>query len=99
MKIVVFDELDKNFTKGYEVASVDNSDHDANVAILDINTIFDYEDKKLDVSTDGFKSIAIIDDPSDFDAFKNFGITAWIKRDSLEQLPKLLDEIQTRISA
>ena len=46
---------------------------------------------------DKFTSISIIDDPDDYDAFKNFGIDAWIKRDELAQLPNLLGDIKTKM--
>jgi len=100
MKIVTFENLSESLTADHEVCFVENDcGDDADVAIIDINTIFDYEEKKLSLCKDNFTSIAIIDDPSDFDAFKNFGITAWIKREEIEQLPNLLSEVQTRMSA
>ena len=71
---------------------------DADVIILDINSIFEYEEKKHEACKKDFTSIAIIDDPSDYDAFKNFGITAWIKRADLSKLTELLNEIKTRMS-
>ena len=98
MKIVTFDDLDEKYTAGYEVCFVHSGcSGDADVVILDINTIFDYEEKKLTLCKEDFTSIAIIDDSSDFDAFKNFGITAWIKREDLDALPKLLGEIKNRM--
>jgi len=100
MKIVTFENLDESLTTGHEVCFVEeNCGDDADVAIIDINTIFDYEEKKLSLCKNSFTSIAVIDDPSDFDAFKNFGITAWIKREDIDQLPNLLSEVQTRMSA
>ena len=99
MKIVTFDDIDEKFTAGFEVCFIHSgcgSDHD--VAILDINSIFDYEEKKLSVCKENFMSIAIIDDPSDFDAFKNFGINAWIRREDLNELPVLLNEVKKRLS-
>lgn len=96
MKITSFDDVE---AQGYDICFFHSGcDGDADVIILDINTIFDYEEKKHDACKKDFTSIAIIDDPSDYDAFKNFGITAWIKRDDLSKLPELLDEVKNRMS-
>lgn len=96
MKITSFDDVE---AKGFDICFFHSGcDGDADVVILDINTIFDYEEKKHDACKDKFTSIAIIDDPSDYDAFKNFGITAWIKRENIEQLPELLGEVKKRMS-
>ena len=98
MKIVTFEDIDESLTKGYDVCFVHSGcDGDADVVIIDINTIFDYEEKKLSLCKENYTSVAIIDDPSDFDAFKNFGITAWIKRDDLSDLPNLLADIKVRM--
>jgi hypothetical protein len=95
MKITSFEDVS---AQGYEICFIHSGcNNDADVIILDINSIFDYEEKKHDVCKKDFISIAIIDDPSDFDAFKNFGITAWIKRDDISKLHELLDEIKKRM--
>ncbi len=97
MKIASFEDVE---AQGYEICFIHSGcDGDADVVILDINSIFDYEEKKHDICKDKFTSIAIIDDPSDYDAFKNFGITAWIKRDDVGKLSELLDEVQRREAA
>ncbi len=100
MKIVTFDDLDEKYTLGYDVCFIHSGcgEADADVVILDINSIFDYEEKKLSICKEKYTSIAIIDDASDFDAFKNFGIKAWIKRENLSDLPNLLGEIKKRMS-
>ncbi len=96
MKITSFDDVE---AQGYDICFFHSGcDGDADVIILDINTIFDYEEKKHDACKKDFTSIAIIDDPSDYDAFKNFGITAWIKREDITKLPELLDEVKKRMS-
>ena len=96
MKITSFDDVE---AQGYDICFFHSGcDGDADVIILDINTIFDYEEKKHDACKKDFTSIAIIDDPSDYDAFKNFGITAWIKREDIIKLPELLDEVKKRMS-
>ena len=49
----------------------------------------------LSVVTD--VSIAVIDDESDYDAFKNFGIDAWIKRDDINQLNGIINLVNKRL--
>ena len=96
MKITSFEDVQ---AEGFDICFIHSGcDSDADVIILDINSIFDYEEKKHDACKENFTSLAIIDDPSDYDAFKNFGITSWIKRDDLSKLPELLDEIKKRMS-
>lgn len=95
MKITSFEDIE---AKGYNICFIHSGcEGDADVIILDINSIFDYEEKKHEACKKTYTSIAIIDDPSDYDAFKNFGINAWIKRDDLAKLPELLDEIKNRM--
>ena len=95
MKITSFEDVE---AKGYEICFIHSGcDGDADVILLDINSIFDYEEKKHEACKDKFTSIAVIDDPSDYDAFKNFGITAWIKRENMDKLHELLDEIKKRM--
>ncbi|MBD3841383.1 MAG: hypothetical protein IE909_05775 [Campylobacterales bacterium] len=96
MKITSFEDVE---AQGFEVCFYHSGcDGEADVVILDINSIFDYEEKKHEICKKNFTSVAIIDDPSDYDAFKNFGITAWIKRENIDTLPELLDEIKNRMS-
>jgi len=95
MKIISFEDIEAS---GYEICFIHSGvEGKADVIILDINSIFDYEEKKHEVCNEKFTSIAIIDDPSDYDAFKNFGITSWIKRDDLSKLPELLTAIKTKM--
>ena len=95
MNVVSFDDVEAH---GYEICFVHSGcGQKADVIILDINSIFDYEEKKHDLCNEKYTSVAIIDDPSDFDAFKNFGIDAWIKREDISQLNGLLDEIKKRM--
>ena len=95
MRIVSFEDVEAT---GYEICFVHSGcDNKADAIILDINSIFDYEEKKHDLGAEKYTSVAIIDDPSDFDAFKNFGIGAWIKREDISQLNGLLNEIKKRM--
>jgi hypothetical protein len=97
MKITSFEDVE---AQGYEICFIHSGcTEKADVIILDINSIFDYEEKKHDTCKEKYTSVAIIDDPTDYDAFKNFGITAWVKRDDIAKLPELLDEIKNRMAA
>ncbi len=96
MKITSFEDVQ---AEGFDICFIHSGcDADADVIILDINSIFDYEEKKHTACKDVYTSVAVIDDPSDYDAFKNFGITSWIKRADLDKLPELLTEIKKRMS-
>lgn len=68
----------------------------AEIALLDINTIFDFEENKGNACAEKYVSIAILDDQSDYDAFKNFGIDAWIKSDDLKDLNALINLVEKR---
>jgi len=95
MKITSFEDVE---AAGYDICFFHSGcEGDADVIILDINSIFDYEEKKHEACKKDFTSIAIIDEQSDYDAFKNFGITAWIKRENLDKLSELLDEVKKRM--
>lgn len=100
MNIVTFDDKieDSLIDSRHQVAHFHSGcePKSADVAILDIATIFDYEEKKHDACKDKFISIAVIDDPSDYDAFKNFGIDAWIKRDNINELNGILNLVEKR---
>ncbi|QOG12978.1 hypothetical protein [Arcobacter sp. FWKO B] len=99
MNIVTFGEIeDKYIGSKHNVTHFHSGceDQSADVAIIDINTIFDYEENKTHACKDKYVSVAIIDDESDYDAFKNFGIDAWIQRDELGELNSLLNLIEKR---
>ncbi|WP_419769624.1 MAG: hypothetical protein ACNI3C_09790 [Candidatus Marinarcus sp.] len=99
MNIVTFCDIDKGLLDSKNTLEVFGQGHtgEANVVILDINSIFDYEENKADACADEFVSIAIIDDESDYDAFKNFGIDAWIKRRDIDKLNEIVDLVQQRL--
>ncbi len=69
---------------------------DADIALIDINTIFDFEENKGVACKDKYTSLAIIDDESDYDAFKNFGIDAWIKREDLTDINGIINLIEKK---
>ncbi len=99
MKIVTFIEIDESLIdKKHTVCHYesDNLLENANIAILDIDTIFEFEENKSNMCADNFVSVAIIEDDSDYDAFKNFGIDTWIKKTDLGDLNSLLNLIEKR---
>ncbi len=62
----------------------------ADIAIIDIQNLF-LSMKRINISVckEKFVSIAVIEDESDYDAFKNFGIDAWIKYSDISQINNL----------
>ena len=98
MKIVTFNEIEDSLIDSKHTVEhfQSGSSADAQVAILDINTIFDFEENKSSACSEKYISIAILEDDSDYDAFKNFGIDAWIKADDLKELNSLLNLIEKR---
>lgn len=98
MKIITFEEIGDNVIDGkHEVSYFHSGPTEENkIAILGINTIFEYEENKHAVCDHKFVSIAIIDEQSDYDAFKNFGIDAWIKREDLKEINGLINLLEKR---
>jgi len=97
MKIVSFAQIKKCVINSrHTIEEFQNRvSGDAQIVIMDINSIFDFEENKHKVCTSDFKSIAIVDD-DDFEVFKNFGIDAWIKGSDLNDLNSLLNLIEKR---
>ena len=99
MKIVTFFEIDDSvFGDKHEVEYFENCSGDASVAVIDITSIFDFEENKGNTCGDNFVSIAVIDDTDDYDAFKNFGIDAWIKHEDISKIGELIDILEKRYS-
>ncbi len=98
MKLVTFYDIDDSLIDSKHSVSYfqNSSSGDAQIAILDINTIFDFEENKLTVCAKEFISIAVLEDDSDYEAFKNFGIDAWIKSADLSEINSLLNLIEKR---
>lgn len=99
MKIVTFYEIDDSlFDSKFTVESfLSGSTGDADVAIIGIDTIFEFEENKGKVCKDKFVSIAVIEDETDYDAFKNFGIDAWIKVSDLPKINNILNLVNKRL--
>ncbi len=97
MNIVTFREIDASSLADHSVENFDaSSQTKADIVILDINTIFDFEENKGNITSESYVSIAIVDDDSDYDAFKNFGIDAWIKASDLDQLNNIVELVIKR---
>lgn len=98
MKIVTFEDIDDAlFDDKHEVSYFHSGPtSDNKIAILGINTIFEYEENKSAVCANKFVSIAIIDEQGDYEAFKNFGIDAWIKREELQDINSLINLLEKR---
>ena len=98
MKIVTFNEVDPSFIDDKHTVEHFHSGctGDAEVVIMDIDTIFDFEENKGTVCADKYISVAVIDDDGDYEAFKNFGIDAWVKAEDLKDLNSLLNLIEKR---
>lgn len=99
MKIVTFCEVDTSlFNSDFEVESfTPNFSDKADIAIIDINSIFEYEENKHKACKDKYVSIAIIEDESDYDAFKNFGIDAWINSSDIAQINNIINLVDKRL--
>ncbi len=98
MKIVTFREIEDSLIDSKHTVEHYQSgcSGDAQIAILDIDTIFDFEENKHESCADEFISIAIIDEDSDYEAFKNFGIDSWIKGQDLQDLNSLINLIEKK---
>ncbi len=99
MKIVTFCEVDESlFNPEFKVEYFHTTGEasDADVVIIDIDSIFEFEENKTKVTKDKFVSIAIIDDESDYEAFKNFGIDAWIRHADISQINNIINLVNKR---
>lgn len=99
MNIVTFCDIDESVIDSRHTVEHFHSgatSGNANVALIDIETIFEYEENKSATCADEYVSLAVIDDESDYDAFKNFGIDAWIKREDIAEINNLLNLIEKK---
>lgn len=99
MNIVTFCQLDESVFKGEHNVQHFNSgtSGDADIVVLDIDSIFEFEENKTKVCKEKYVSIAVIEDESDYDAFKNFGIDTWIKVSDISQINNLISLISKRV--
>ncbi len=99
MKIVTFCEVDESlFSPDFKVEYFHTTGEasDADIAIIDIDSIFEFEENKSRICKDKFVSIAIIDDESDYEAFKNFGIDAWIRKADITEMNHIINLVNKR---
>ena len=99
MKIVTFCEVDESlFNPEFKVEYFHTgTSGEADIAIINIDSIFEFEENKTKVCKEKFVSIAIIEDDSDYDAFKNFGIDAWIKAKDISQINNIINLVNKRL--
>lgn len=98
MNIVTFCQVDETlFNPEFNVEYFySGSSNKADIVILDIETIFEYEENKHNVCNEKYVSIAVLDDDEDYEAFKNFGIDAWIRSSEIAQINNLIVQLQDR---
>ena len=99
MNIVTFCEIDESlFNPEFKVDYFHTGISDkADIVVLDIDSIFEFEENKTTICKDKFVSIAVIEDESDYDAFKNFGIDAWIKSSDIAQINNIINLVNKRL--
>jgi hypothetical protein len=98
MNIVTFCEMDESlFNPEFKVEYFHTgTGGDADIAIINIDSICEFEENKTKVCKEKFVSIAIIEDESDYEAFKNFGIDAWIKSADISQINNIVNLVNKR---
>ena len=98
MNIVTFCQIDESlFNPEFKVEYFHTgTSGEADIAIINIDSIFEFEENKTKVCKEKFVSIAIIEDDSDYDAFKNFGIDAWIKASDISQINNIINLVNKR---
>ena len=58
--------------------------------------LFDFEENKVAACKEKYVSVAIVEDESDYDAFKNFRIDAWIEKNQLSEINGLITLLEKR---
>src|SRR5574344_1006988 len=98
MNIVTFCQVDETLFNPEVTVEYfhSGSSNKADIVILDIETIFEYEENKHNVCNEKYVSIAVLDDDEDYEAFKNFGIDAWIRSSEIAQINNLIVQLQDR---
>ena len=98
MNIVTFCEMDESlFNPEFKVEYFHTgTGGNADIAIINIDSIFEFEENKSKICKEKYVSIAIIEDESDYEAFKNFGIDAWIKSADISQINNIINLVNKR---
>ncbi|MDY0051776.1 MAG: hypothetical protein RBR65_04475 [Aliarcobacter sp.] len=99
MDIITFCEIDDSlFNPEFNVEHFQSGTSlHADVVIINIDSIFEFEENKSTICKETFASIAIIEDESDYDAFKNFGIDAWIRISEISQINNIINLVNKRL--
>jgi hypothetical protein len=99
MDIITFCEIDESlFSPEFNVEHFHSgTNFQADVVIINIDSIFEFEENKTNITKDKFVSIAVIEDDSDYDAFKNFGIDAWIRMSEISQINNIINLVNKRL--
>ena len=100
MNIVTFCQVDESlFNPEFKVEYFHTTGEtsDADIAIINIDSIFEFEENKSKICKEKYVSIAIIEDESDYEAFKNFGIDAWIKSADISQINNIINLVNKRL--
>ena len=100
MNIVTFCQVDESlFNPEFKVEYFHTTGEasDADIVIIDIESIFEFEENKSKVTKDKFVSIAVIEDDSDYEAFKYFGIDAWIRQGDISQINNIINLVNKRL--
>ena len=98
MNIITFFELEDNlFNNEHKVEYFHSGvSEKADIFVINIDSIFEFEENKSEHGNEKFVSIAVIEDETDYDAFKNFGIDAWIKSSDISEINGLLNLVEKR---
>lgn len=99
MNIITFCEIDDSlFNPDFNVEHFySGTTENADIVILNIDSIFEFEENKTKICKEKYVSIAVIEDESDYDAFKNFGIDAWIKMSEISQINNIINLVNKRL--
>ena len=99
MNIVTFCEMDESlFNPEFKVEYFHTgTEGNADIVIINIDSIFEFEESKTKICKEKYVSIAIIEDESDYDAFKNFGIDAWIRLADISQINNIINLVNKRL--
>ena len=99
MNIVTFCEIDESiFNSDFKVEHFHSGiSEDADIVILNIDSIFEFEENKTKICKDKYVSISVIEDDNDYDAFKNFGIDAWIRISEISQINNIINLVNKRL--
>ena len=98
MNIITFCDVDESlFEDSHNIEHFQSGvSEKADIIIINIDSIFEFEENKSEVCKEKYVSVALLDDEEDYDAFKNFGIDAWIKASDLSEVNGLLDLVKKR---